>query len=72
MECKIHLTRMTTRSTTILTRFFDNSDEHLNIRNDNNNILEELTMGLPNYTRKEIVTRWLKGEQRDRIALEWN
>ena len=59
---------MTTRSTTILTKFFDNPDKHLHRRNGNNNVLEELTQGLPNYTRKEIVTRWLEGEQRDKIA----
>ena len=47
---------------------FDNSDKHLHRRNGNNNVLEELTQGLPNYTRKEIVTRWLEGEQRDKIA----
>ena len=45
----------------------DPSDEN-DRRNGNNNVLEELTQGLPSYTRKEIVTRWLEGEQRDKIA----
>ena len=40
---------------------FDNPDKHLHRRNGNNNVLEELT-------RKKIVTRWLEGEQRDKIA----
>ena len=39
---------------------FDNPDKHLHRRNGNN-VLEELT-------RKKIVTRWLEGEQRDKIA----
>ena len=38
----------------------DPSDEN-DRRNGNNNVLEELT-------RKKIVTRWLEGEQRDKIA----
>lgn len=36
----------TTRSTTILTRFFDDCVKNLYIRNDDNNILEELTLEL--------------------------
>ena len=51
---------------------FDNPDKHLHRRNGNNNVLEELTQGLPNYTRKEIITRWLEGEQRDKIAAGMN
>jgi len=51
-----------------LTRLFDDCDENINIRNDNNNVLEELTVGLLHLPKMEIITRWLKGEQRDKIA----
>jgi hypothetical protein len=62
------MTKMTTRSTTNLTRLFDDCDENINIRNDNKNVLEELTVDLLDLPRMEIITRWLKGEQRDKIA----
>lgn len=62
------MTRMTTRSTTILTRFFDDCAENSYIRNENNNVLEELTVELLHHSKVEIITRWLKGEQRDKIA----
>lgn len=62
------MTRMTTRSTTILTRIFDDYDENLNIRNDNKNVLEELTVESLHDMKTEIITRWLKGEQRDKVA----
>ena len=62
------MTKMTTRSTTNLTRLFDDCDENINIRNDNKNVLEELTVDLLHLPRMEIITRWLKGEQRDKIA----
>jgi hypothetical protein len=32
---------------------FDNPDVHLHIKNTNNNILEELTLGLSYYTRMD-------------------
>jgi hypothetical protein len=51
-----------------LTRLFDDCDENINIRNDNKNVLEELTVDLLDLPRMEIITRWLKGEQRDKIA----
>ncbi|MGC2309932.1 MAG: hypothetical protein WA461_16130 [Nitrososphaeraceae archaeon] len=57
-----------TKSTTNLTRLFDDCDENINIRNDNNNVLEELTVDLLHLPKMEIITRWLKGEQRDKIA----
>ena len=62
------MTKMTTRSTTNLTRLFDDCDENINIRNDNKNVLEELTVDLLHLPKMEIITRWLKGEQRDKIA----
>lgn len=62
------MTKMTTRSTTNLTRLIDDCDENINIRNDNKNVLEELTVDLLDLPRMEIITRWLKGEQRDKIA----
>lgn len=62
------MTKMTTKSTTNLTRLFDDCDENINIRNDNNNVLEELTVDLLHLPKMEIITRWLKGEQRDKIA----
>ena len=57
-----------TKMTTNLTRLFDDCDENINIRNDNKNVLEELTVDLLDLPRMEIITRWLKGEQRDKIA----
>ncbi|MGI0042835.1 MAG: hypothetical protein ACRD47_03910 [Nitrososphaeraceae archaeon] len=62
------MTKMTTRSTTNLTRIFDDCDENIYIRNGNNNVLEELIVELLHDTKMEIITRWLKGEQRDKIA----
>jgi len=62
------MTKMTTKSTTNLTRLFDGCDENINIRNDNKNVLEELTVDLLHLPKMEIITRWLKGEQRDKIA----
>jgi len=62
------MTKMTTRSTTNLTRLFDDCDENINIRNDNKNVLEESKVDLLRLPKMEIVTRWLKGEQRDKIA----
>ena len=62
------MTKMTTRSTTNLTRIFDDCDENKYIRNGNKNVLEELTVELLHDTKMEIITRWLKGEQRDKIA----
>jgi len=51
------MTRMTTRSTTNLTRIFDDYDENLNIRNDNKNVLEELTVESLHDMKTEIITR---------------
>jgi hypothetical protein len=63
------MTNMTTRSTTNLTRIFDDCDENIYIRNGNKNVLEELIVELLHDTKMEIITRWLKGEQRDKIAV---
>jgi hypothetical protein len=63
------MTKMTTRSTTNLTRIFDDCDENIYIRNGNKNVLEELIVELLHDTKMEIITRWLKGEQRDKIAV---
>ena len=60
--------RLPTNSTTNLTRLFDDCDENINIRNYNKNVLEELTVDLLRLPKMEIITRWLKGEQRDKIA----
>jgi hypothetical protein len=60
--------KMTTISTTNLTRLFDDCDENIYIRNVDKNILEELTVDLLHLTKMEIIARWLKGEQRDKIA----
>ena len=62
------MTRMTTRSTTNLTRIFDDYAENLYIRNDNKNVLEELTVESLHDMKTEIITRWLKGERRDKVA----
>ncbi len=62
------MTRMTTKSTTNPTRIFDDYDEDLNIRNNNKNVSEELTVESLDDMKTEIVTRWLKGEQRDKVA----
>jgi len=67
---EIHLTRMTTRSTRDLTRIFDEPDENIYISNYHNNLLEDLTLGISLDTRIEIISRWLKGEQRDRISAD--
>lgn len=64
------MTKFSTRLTTNLTRVLDGSDEYLYIRNGTRNVLEELTVGLPHYSKMEIISRWLKGEQRDKIAAD--
>jgi hypothetical protein len=64
------MTKLTTRLTTNLTRILDGSDEYLYIRNGTRNVVEELTVRLPHDTKMEIISRWLKGEQRDRIAAD--
>lgn len=64
---EIHLTRVTTRSTTDLTRYFDGPDKNIYINNHHNNLPEDLTI-VSHSSRIEIISKWLKGEQRDRIA----
>jgi hypothetical protein len=68
LEDRFQITRMTTRSTTNLTRIFDDYAENLYIRNDNKNVLEELIVESHHDMKTEIITRWLKGEQRDKVA----
>ncbi len=52
------MTKLTTRLTTNLTRVHDGFDEYSYIRNSTRNVLEELKVGLPHYTKMEIISRW--------------
>lgn len=61
---------MTTRSTTDLTRYFDEPDANIYINNHHKNLLEDLTIGISRDSQIGIICKWLKGEQRDRIAAD--
>lgn len=63
---KIHLTRVTTKSTTD----FDEPDAKIYINNYHKTLSEDSTIGISHASRIEIISKWLKGEQRDLIAAD--
>ena len=68
---KIHLTRVTTKSTTDLTRDSDESDAKIYINNYHKILPEDLTIGISHASRIEIISKWLKGERETVLLLTW-